>query len=188
MGDEESTTIWDGGTSSVAVLAEISLISPQKLFIFIIKKRIYRIKVSKKTIISFWRKFTGYKHSVHLLGASRDVLWCRVLLPCQKGKQRGKRSHQGMWHFKKRFVEGWWLSDSNTSTSNPPHTFRSIRTTRPCEQPVIMFWPTSQLFHPGNYYLLLWKKKIWKGQSIPNVFELLCCKTKTGWCLWKQKQ
>ena len=33
---------------SVAVLAEISLWSPRKLFIFIIKKIIYRIKVSKK--------------------------------------------------------------------------------------------------------------------------------------------
>ena len=34
--------------ASVAVLAEISLRSPRKLFIFIIKKIIYRIKVSKK--------------------------------------------------------------------------------------------------------------------------------------------
>ena len=34
--------------TSVAVLAEISLRSPRKLFIFIIKKIIYRIKVSKK--------------------------------------------------------------------------------------------------------------------------------------------
>ena len=33
---------------SVAVLAEISLMSPQKIFIFIIKKKYYRIKVSKK--------------------------------------------------------------------------------------------------------------------------------------------
>ena len=35
--------------TSVAVLAEIPLKSPRKLFIFIIKKYIYRIKVSKKT-------------------------------------------------------------------------------------------------------------------------------------------
>ena len=34
--------------TSVAVLAEISLRSPRKSFIFIIKKYIYRIKVSKK--------------------------------------------------------------------------------------------------------------------------------------------
>ena len=33
---------------SVAVFAEISLMSPRKIFIFIIKKYIYRIKVSKK--------------------------------------------------------------------------------------------------------------------------------------------
>ena len=33
--------------SSVAVLAEITLRSPQKIFILIIKKYIYRIKVKK---------------------------------------------------------------------------------------------------------------------------------------------
>ena len=36
--------------SSVAVLAEILLRSPRKLFIFIIKKYISRVKVSKKII------------------------------------------------------------------------------------------------------------------------------------------
>ena len=41
---------------SVAVLAEISLRSPRKLFIFIIYKIIYRIKVPKKQIIWFWKK------------------------------------------------------------------------------------------------------------------------------------
>ena len=35
-------------TTSAAVLAEISLKSPRKIFVFIIKKFIYRIKVSKK--------------------------------------------------------------------------------------------------------------------------------------------
>ena len=42
--------------TSVAVLAEISLRSPRKLFIFIIKKIIYRIKISKNKFISFWKK------------------------------------------------------------------------------------------------------------------------------------
>ena len=42
-------------SSSVAVLAEISLSSPRKLFIFIIKKYISRIKVSKNMIIWFWK-------------------------------------------------------------------------------------------------------------------------------------
>ena len=37
--------------TSVAVLAEIQLRSPQKVFIFIIKKCIYRIKVSNKLLI-----------------------------------------------------------------------------------------------------------------------------------------
>ena len=41
---------------SSAVLAEISLRSPRKLFIFIIKKYIYRIKVSKNKLIKFWKK------------------------------------------------------------------------------------------------------------------------------------
>ena len=36
---------------SVAVLAEISLKPPRKIFIFIIKKYIYRIKVSKNKLI-----------------------------------------------------------------------------------------------------------------------------------------
>ena len=39
--------------TSVAVLAEMSLSSPRKLFIFIIKKCIYRIKVSKNKLIYF---------------------------------------------------------------------------------------------------------------------------------------
>ena len=37
-----------GESTSVAVLDEISLSSPRKLFIFIIKRINYRIKVSKK--------------------------------------------------------------------------------------------------------------------------------------------
>ena len=41
---------------SDAVLAEISLRSPRKIFIFIIKKYIYRIKVSKKNCINFDKK------------------------------------------------------------------------------------------------------------------------------------
>ena len=41
---------------SVAVLAEIPLRSPRKLFIFIIKIYIYRMKVSKKTINSILKK------------------------------------------------------------------------------------------------------------------------------------
>ena len=51
-------------TSSASFLAEIPLRSPRKLFIFIIYKYIYRIKVSKKIINWFWKK----KH------CSRD--WC----------------------------------------------------------------------------------------------------------------
>ena len=41
---------------SVAVLAEIPRRSPQKLFIFIIKKFICWLKVSKNKIIYFWKK------------------------------------------------------------------------------------------------------------------------------------
>ena len=43
---------------SDAVLAETSLRSPRKLFIFIIKKYIYRIKVTKKKWIYFEKNFT----------------------------------------------------------------------------------------------------------------------------------
>ena len=42
--------------SSDAVLAEILLRSPQKIFICIIKKKNCRVKVSKNKIISFWKK------------------------------------------------------------------------------------------------------------------------------------
>ena len=38
---------------SVAVLAEIPLKSPRKLLIFMIIKRIYRIKVSKNKLLNF---------------------------------------------------------------------------------------------------------------------------------------
>ena len=45
--------------SSVAVLAEISLKSPRKLFIFVIKKHIYRIKISKiNKLFNFETNFT----------------------------------------------------------------------------------------------------------------------------------
>ena len=42
--------------TSVAVLAEISVRPPRKCIIFIIKQYIYRIKVSKKITIWFWKK------------------------------------------------------------------------------------------------------------------------------------
>ena len=41
---------------SVAVLAEILLRSPQKIFMFIIKKIICWVKVSKNETIKFWKK------------------------------------------------------------------------------------------------------------------------------------
>ena len=49
---------WEKGPmhASVAVLAEIPLRSPHKLFIFIIKQIICWFKVSKNKIIYFWRK------------------------------------------------------------------------------------------------------------------------------------
>ena len=43
-------------STSDAVLAEILLRSPRKLFIFIIKIYIYRIKVPTKKVNTFWRK------------------------------------------------------------------------------------------------------------------------------------
>ena len=69
--------------SSVAVSAEISLRSPRKLFIFIIKRYIYRIEVSKNKLINFEKDFTemqpmywsgqppkylfsGAKHQMHI--------------------------------------------------------------------------------------------------------------------------
>ena len=45
--------------ASVDVLAEISLRSPRTLFIFIIKKYIYRIKVSKNKLFNFEKNFTA---------------------------------------------------------------------------------------------------------------------------------
>ena len=52
--------------SSVAVLAEIPLRSPQKLFIFIIKKFIFWVKVSKKII-------TVYNTSLHVVHTDAGV-------------------------------------------------------------------------------------------------------------------
>ena len=48
----EKTGVPESGMSD-AVLAEISLMSPRKLLIFIIKKYIYRINVPEKVIIQF---------------------------------------------------------------------------------------------------------------------------------------
>ena len=47
-------------TTSVAVLAEISLRSPRKLFIFIIKKKIIGSKYPKNKLFNFEKNFTGY--------------------------------------------------------------------------------------------------------------------------------
>ena len=46
----------ESSTDSVAVLAEISLRSPRKIFIFTIKKYIYRIKVSGEKIVLILKK------------------------------------------------------------------------------------------------------------------------------------
>ena len=43
-------------TSSASFLTEISVSSPRKLFIFIIFKNIFWIKVSKKYFIQFWKR------------------------------------------------------------------------------------------------------------------------------------
>ena len=47
-------------SGSVAVLAEISLRSPRKIFILTIKSYIYRIKVSKNRLIKFGKKLHWY--------------------------------------------------------------------------------------------------------------------------------
>ena len=44
--------------TSVAVVAEISLKSPQKIVIFFIKKYFYRIKYPKIKVINFYKNFT----------------------------------------------------------------------------------------------------------------------------------
>ena len=50
------TLMFGYAVTSVAVLAETLLRSPWKLFIFIIKKYIYRINASKKKLTWFWKK------------------------------------------------------------------------------------------------------------------------------------
>ena len=47
--------------SSVAVVAEISLRSPWKLLIFIIKKHVHGIKVLQKNIYNFFEKLHCYR-------------------------------------------------------------------------------------------------------------------------------
>ena len=61
---------------SDAVLAEMSLRSPRKLFIFIIKKYISRIKVSKKMLnFNFEKNFTGRtSHEGVLLGCRLEAV------------------------------------------------------------------------------------------------------------------
>ena len=50
---------WYIGLFSGSFLADISVRSPRKLFIFIIKNCIYRIKVSKKKCFNFEKNFTA---------------------------------------------------------------------------------------------------------------------------------
>ena len=75
--------------TSVAVLAEISLRSPRKLFIFTIKKNIQRIKVSKKKKKNFWKKLHWLPLAVNswwsLVSPGRyaiDVKFYGVFMPC----------------------------------------------------------------------------------------------------------
>ena len=48
--------------TSVAVVAEISLRLPRKLFIFIDIKYIYWIKITKIMLIKFWKKLHWLRH------------------------------------------------------------------------------------------------------------------------------
>ena len=59
---------------SIAVLAEISLGSPWKLFISIIREYIYRIKVSKKTKQEIEKNFNAYNLSPLALKPVRKLL------------------------------------------------------------------------------------------------------------------
>ena len=54
-----------GVMSTVAVLAEVSLMSPRNVFIFIIKKNICKIKISTKKRFSFEKNFTGNVYPNH---------------------------------------------------------------------------------------------------------------------------
>ena len=62
--DPAHMSTYDKVRFSVAVLAEISLRSPRKLFLFIIKKIIFRIRVSQKKKLNFEKKITG-KIEIH---------------------------------------------------------------------------------------------------------------------------
>ena len=62
---------------SVAVLPEISLRSPRKLFIFTIKNYIYRIKVSKNKLFNFGKKIT--EHVMQIRSSSEHRLFCLSL-------------------------------------------------------------------------------------------------------------
>ena len=93
-------------SSSVAVLAEISLRSPRKLFIFIIKQYIFRIKVSKKQFnlilkeaslvpqtgkglsMSRWMGYRAcHPHNINDLSTGRGYLnlkiTAKLCIPCQ---------------------------------------------------------------------------------------------------------
>ena len=80
----EEKVFWNA--TSVAVLAEISLRSPRKLFIFIIKKYIYRIEVSKNQFILFWKKLHWMQHPSNKCGYCIRAIGCIRTKVCTAGK------------------------------------------------------------------------------------------------------
>ena len=72
----------------VAVLAETLLKSPKKIFIFIIKKNVCWLKVSKNKIFKFWKKLHCWRRIVWILFIHETVT-CSSVLPFQPNYRLG---------------------------------------------------------------------------------------------------
>ena len=97
-----------GDLTSVAVLAEISLRSPRKVFNFIIERHTYRMKVSKNKLTSFW---------------NQDLHWTWLVF---RLKQKHWSSHR--WTITRGIY-------STTSSWLPPSTPRSSERSYPSSRP-----------------------------------------------------
>ena len=89
--------------TSVAVLAEIPLRSPQKKNYFIIKKYIYRIKVSKNKIVLFSKKHHWLQHRVCRSTAPRRG-WKTIKRKCKKTSLINLDTPRYVWYNIERYV------------------------------------------------------------------------------------
>ena len=104
--------------TSVAVLAEISLRSPRKWFIFTIKKIKYRMKVSQNLIIQFWKKLHWRMPSLHDLETMRFLtcgMFSTLWTQCGNSTMCRRWSREMRWPIAYKLA-AQWVSQTSSDT------------------------------------------------------------------------